>query len=86
MLVNSSFISRRLQQLEPVGARLIVSGYHCGNFIGKFEVSNVRLADEVYTRVRNLNFDKMWHFEGVLDTQGAANRTAELFDEWLQRR
>jgi hypothetical protein len=82
----SEFVSRRLQQLEPIGASLIIRGYHNGNFVGKFAVSTICLAGVNYTRVRNLNFDMMWHFEGVLDENDAANRGAALIDEWLMRK
>ncbi|QGZ14015.1 hypothetical protein PP939_gp187 [Rhizobium phage RL38J1] len=82
----SEFVSRRLRQMEPLGANLIIRGYHNGIFIGKFAVSTVRLADTDYTRVRNLNFDMMWHFEGVLDERDAANRGAALLEEWLMRK
>ncbi|QIG68100.1 hypothetical protein EVB55_165 [Rhizobium phage RHph_Y68] len=82
----SEFVSRRLSQLEPIGANLIVPGYHYGNFVGKFAISTIRMANVDYTRVRNLNFDMMWHFEGVLDENDAANRGAALLEEWLKRK
>ncbi|QNH71961.1 hypothetical protein P9VFCI_088 [Rhizobium phage P9VFCI] len=82
----NEFVSRRLKQMEPIGASLIIRGYHNGNFVGKFAISTIRLAGTDFTRVRNLNFDMMWHFEGIIDECDAANRGAALIDEWLMRK
>lgn len=74
------FISRRLMQLEPVGAILIVSGWHRGYLYGNFAVSTINLANHLYTRVHSPTHDLTWHYPGVIDTHTAANDAAgELY-------
>lgn len=76
----SEFIQRRLMQLEPTGATLIVKGYHKGCYLGKFEVSTINLANLTFTRVRHQGFDLTWHYPGDLDTHTAAqDAAAEVF-------
>ena len=72
-MIENSFVSRRLEQMPNMGATLAVAKYRNGVMVGRFLVSNVKLAGEVYTRVQLDGTPLVMHMVGDIDTHDAAD-------------
>lgn len=80
--VYTDFLMRRLEKLEPIGARLLIprmsKSEHAINGAEKFAVSTIKLNDEFFTRVERIATGQFVHFNGHVDSNEAAEDGATL--------